>query len=208
MDLEADLAASLKNGLASEHILGFESEAVVTFGARGSAPDLLLTSEELAARGFSFLKVPRGGQATLHNPGQLIIFPVVRFAPLSPRCWVNFLANVTRSFLLDLGLETTWDSDRPGLYSTRGKVMAMGLRLTQGISTHGLSINVHNDLEPFSWIRACGQADAAVDRLKTDLPLEALFERWVLNFKRELTSMRNSPNLGTSASMCARSSVG
>lgn len=194
---EAQLATQLKQGCGRERVLAFEPEGVVTLGARGQPRDLLLTPEELMSRGFSLLNVPRGGQATLHNPGQLIIFPVIRFAPVRPRIWVNFLAQVTQNFLADLGLETRWEDHRPGLYSARGKVMSMGLRLSQGISTHGLAINVHNELEPFSWIRACGDPAAAVDRLQTDLTLESLFERWVLNFKRELTSLRNSPNLGS-----------
>lgn len=204
---EAALAA-VRAGHLSENILGFESEPVITLGARAQDTDLVRSRDEIRAEGFEFSRVQRGGQATLHNPGQLVIFPIMRFEPLGAREWVTFLAQVTAGFLREQGLDVRWDACRPGLYSAKGKVVALGLRLRQGISTHGLAINVHNDLEPFSWIRACGTQTSEVDRLCSERPLEELFDLWIANFKRELTRVRNSTNLGTPNSACARSSVG
>ncbi len=189
-------------------LIGFEAEPVVTLGARACQADLVLSQEDLRARGFSCLRVARGGQATLHNPGQLVIFPIFRFAPLGARAWVSVLAEVTKDFLADQGTTVEWDPCRPGLYSEFGKVVSFGLRLRQGVSSHGLAVNVHNDLSAFASIRACGQEGAPMDRLKTSLSLSELFDLWALNFKRVLTRVRNSPNLGGSSLTCARSSVG
>jgi lipoyl(octanoyl) transferase len=208
LTIESRILHGLRGAAGGETVLGFEVEPVVTLGYRATDEDFKVSSVDLKQRGFSILNVNRGGQATLHNPGQLIVFPVVKHSPLGARAWVEFIARLTSLWLQEQGCPTEWNACQPGLYSKNGKVVSMGFRLISGISTHGISINVHNDLEPFSWIRPCGQESASVDRLSTPLTLSELFFFWFTNFKRELTSVRNSKNLGDLSVMCARSSVG
>lgn len=193
LELQDEVVKQIRQGQPGQ-IIGFESEPVITLGRRAQATDLLIDEDNLVQSGFSSLRVDRGGQATLHNPGQLVIFPVLRFAPLVPRDWVCRLSQVTKLWLEGMDCSTVWDEARPGLYSGCGKVMAMGLRFQQGISTHGLAINVHNDLAPFSWIVPCGSKGAGVDRLKTNLSLEALFASWCDSFCK-LTTQPISTNL-------------
>lgn len=205
---EARIFTDIRSGTGHGVVLGFEPEPVVTMGTRAEEKDLRLSREDLCDRGFPVQAVPRGGQVTLHNPGQLIIFPVVRHGPLGAKGWVEFVARVTADWLRMLNCPVSWDGCRPGLYSKTGKVVAMGFRLRQGISTHGISINIHNDLAPFKWIRPCGQECASVDRLRTEMSLAEVFNSWFINFKGELTSVRNSQNLMGLTVSCARSSVG
>jgi lipoate-protein ligase B len=167
------------------HILGFESQPVVTLGVRGQADlDLTVSEEEIAKRGYALLPVDRGGQATLHGPGQLVIFPVVNVRQIGARRWANHLAEVTRDVLGHWGIDSRWDECRPGLYTSRGKIVSMGLRLRQGISTHGIAINVSNDLADFQLIRPCGQSAAPMDRFSRPVPLGEVFALWLERFKR------------------------
>jgi lipoyl(octanoyl) transferase len=96
------------------------------------------------------------------------------------------LAAVTRETLLEFGVDSRWDACKPGLYTERGKIVSIGLKIKQGISTHGLSINVSNRLEDFALIRACGEAQMPVDRFPQPVRLEAVFNAWVRRFQAHI----------------------
>jgi lipoate-protein ligase B len=173
---EQERAVAEVQASGQDIILGFETKPTVTLGARGSRDDLLVGEDIWAQMGYEVVQVDRGGQATIHNPGQLLIFPIVKVD--SVRDFTCRLIKVTRSFLEAQGLQTKWNEQAPGLYSEIGKVVSMGLRIRQKISTHGLAINVHNDLSAFSGIRVCGAEGAHMDNLDTTLGLEQLFLSW------------------------------
>lgn len=171
---------------SAKTILAFECESVITLGVRGAQDDLKIPSSILAEKGFKILSVDRGGQATIHNPGQLVIFPIVALKDLGTRAWVNFLLKVTRLTLHELGLETQCREGAPGLFSAKGKVASIGVRVRKGISTHGIAINVHNELCDFGLIRACGVEEARVDQLGGSYRLEEVFAVWMRIFEAEL----------------------
>ncbi len=177
-------------------VLGFESDPVITLGLRGRAGDDLVESVEGAEkRGFAVVRVDRGGQATLHNPGQLVIFPVVSVRAIGARAWICMLAKTTRGCLAEFGFESAWNERRPGIYTARGKIAAMGVRIRNGISTHGVAINVANEIDDFQWIRACGVEHAAVDKMGDEFALETVFKVWTQKFRTELTRSGFSHNL-------------
>ena len=176
-------------------ILGLEHPPVVTLGRRGQK-DLDVSSALPAS--WQVLSVDRGGQATLHNPGQLVIYPVVSLtlAGWTPNSWVHFLQDVTQNMLLNLGIHTQ-PCEGAGLMTDFGKLVFMGLRIREGISTHGLALNVCNELSDFKFIRSCGQADAKVDGLRfREVPWgpEKVFELWSLEFRKALKALA-SPQL-------------
>ena len=184
------LQKSLRGGGGA--VLGFELEPVVTLGVRAHADEVSeAAAPPLRRAGFAIERVDRGGQATLHNPGQLVIFPVVPVGDLGPRAWVCRLIKTTQKMATGLQQELRWDELSPGLYDDFGKVVSIGVRLRQGVSTHGLAINVHNDLVPFSWIRACGRASAPMSRLRTELTLSEVFGLWCEAFKAEVDKCTN-----------------
>lgn len=156
-------------------VLGFEPmEPVVTYGRRTVLAD--------RTRAFPSFEVDRGGQATLHNPGQLVIFPVCQVE--SVREWVDRLWRVSQGALSDFGCAAEWDPLRPGLYTSRGKIASIGVRVKSGVSTHGIAINIRNRLEDFAVIRACGISGAAMDRLGEEFEPKEVFLRWIQRFSR------------------------
>ena len=163
-------------------VLGFECEPVITLGVRATAIDLVSSRAELAADGYAVMNVDRGGQATLHHPGQLVIFPLFSVRELGVRTWVEGLAEVSRQTLREWKIDAHWDEAFPGLYTARGKIMACGVRIRQGISTHGVAINVNNNLAEFSRIRACGASAARMDRIGDEAQPRAVFASWVDKF--------------------------
>jgi len=196
--LEQEAFARVLAGGQNE-VLAFETDPVITLGVRGSAEDLRWSPEEIERRGFRVHHLERGGQATLHNPGQLVIFPIVNIRHIGARVWVQMLMDVTQWTLHDWGKEARCRQGRPGLFTNIGKIMAVGIRVHQGVSTHGVSINVSNDLADFAGIRPCGVAGAPVDRIGTSVSLEAVFSDWLRNFTRGLTMPQNLTNLECSS---------
>lgn len=167
-------------------VLGFEPlKPVITLGRRGHVDLDVLNAPPQT----EILTVDRGGQATLHNPGQLVIFPCLDVRELGgAKAWVELLVRTSLLVAAGLGRPLRFDPKSPGLYEQNGqaKVISLGVRLRQGISTHGLAINVRNDLNEFEWIRSCGQAQAPMAHLVTNHTLLNLFEIWCQCFQAKV----------------------
>lgn len=174
-------------GLSRSQIsfLGFQSETpVISQGLRSSKEDLLWSEEEMDKAGLSLWNVKRGGEATLHAPGQLVIYPILYlpFIGFKVRDFIKALESITQDFLKDLGLFSHQEGREAGLYTKRGKICFFGIHISQGVSQQGLSINVDNDLKLFSAIRSCGRENQEHDKLSLypdiSLSLEDLFYKW------------------------------
>ncbi len=176
-------------------VVGFESHPIVSVGRRGELADLIWDRSRWSELGFEIHTAERGGQATIHNPGQLICFVSQDVRQMGIRRYVCLLKKATEKFLLQNEVETVWRDEAPGLYTPNGKIMSLGLRVQGGRTFHGLAINVHNDLAPFQGIRVCGHENALVDRLRTKKSLENLFSEWVAEYRALLTSPPISKNL-------------
>lgn len=185
-----------------EEILGLEHPAVVTLGRRGD-PKQDLTSR-FSPQDFELFQVERGGQATLHSPGQLVIYPLLslRKYGLGVRQYVTHLERATMETLLDYGIQSHKRCDEPGLYTESGKLAFFGVRIQEGRTQHGLAINVSNDLSLFSAINSCGRRRECFDSMEkygvTDSP-ERIFSVWCKNFNEglKLTSSQAKSSLST-----------
>ncbi len=172
-------------------VLGFEYYPVITLGKRAElSAELPFPQEELLAKGLTFVETDRGGQATLHAPGQLVIYPLVpiRNLGISVRDFVGILENSTILWLEKYGIRS-WRGEEAGVFTKNGKIAFIGIRVANGITKHGISINIANDLSLFQGIRSCGLQNRPVDSLfenQVQLDLAEAFESWNLYFAHEL----------------------
>lgn len=115
----------------------------------------------------------RGGKITYHGPGQLIIYPLLDLKRhgLSVRKLVSVLENSVIAWLAEYGVQAQAKSNAPGVYVQEAKIAALGLRIKNNGSYHGLSVNVAMDLSPFHAIDPCGYAGLAVTQTQ-DLGLQ------------------------------------
>ena len=115
----------------------------------------------------------RGGKITYHGPGQLIIYPLLDLKrhDLSVRKLVSMLENVVIDWLAEHGVQAEAKASAPGVYVQEAKLAALGLRIKNNGSYHGLSVNVAMDLSPFHAIDPCGYAGLAVTQTQ-DLGLQ------------------------------------
>ncbi len=168
LDLQCSKAEELR-GKKHLHVFGLEHPAVVTFGKRAEAAvDLPWGEEVLKNQGISLVATDRGGQATLHSPGQLVIYPIVPLEPwgFSVRAYVRFLEEATQAAFAKVGVFTELHEGDPGVYTSEGKIAFCGIRIDRGVARHGLSLNISNDLHLFQWIRPCGAMARPLDRLQ------------------------------------------
>ena len=120
------------------------------------------------------VQVDRGGQVTYHGPGQLVAYLLidVRRRRLGVRKLVDAIERAVIDALTELGVGAETRRGAPGVYVNGAKIAALGLRIKNGMSYHGLSLNVNMDLEPFLRINPCGFERLAVTQLADLLPLQ------------------------------------
>ncbi len=140
------------------------------------------------------VQIDRGGQVTYHGPGQLVAYLLfdLKRHQLGVRDLVRKMERSVIDLLADYGIESYGKIDAPGVYVQRGgeeaKIAALGLRIRNGRSYHGLSLNVNMNLEPFSRINPCGYANLQVTQLadfghidETPARVAAKLTRTILN---------------------------
>jgi lipoyl(octanoyl) transferase len=181
----------LENSQLASKLFGLEHPAVITLGKRAKAEDEIAVSPgDLQLQNIAVHESSRGGHATLHGPGQLVVYPVVRLSDLGfgVRAYVAALEKATQTFLQEFGISSrAGENGEPGLYTEQGKIAFFGIRVSRGIATHGISINVKNDLELFETIRSCGKTGETFARMADfgiELPIRELFFKWTAHFLR------------------------
>lgn len=131
-----------------------EHPPLYTLGVSAKEDDFLRDN------GLPRLRVDRGGQVTYHGPGQWVIYPLL-YLPrrhLNVQRLVFLLEQAVIDWLTAQHIKAFRQSAAPGVYTQRGKIAALGLRVRRGgCAYHGLSVNVDMDLSPFAAIRPCGR---------------------------------------------------
>ncbi len=194
--------------LPVDRILGSENHLCVTLGKRAGA--LAVEVGAASATHVPLHFVDRGGHATLHNLGQLVIYPKIELSAydLGVRDYVCGLQKVTTRLLAEYGITASSDRPEPGLFTSEGKIGFVGVRIRRGVTSHGLSLNVKNDLADFARIRSCGAWGQQVASMATHLgqenglSLEALFHRWCALFSQWLEPSLTSVKAPTNVVAC------
>ena len=164
--------------------LGFHCPACITLGLRGKkSQDLNIDSKECKKKGLEVLSIKRGGQATLHSKGQLVIYPILDLLKwkLRPRDFLSLLENISQDTLKDLGIQVEKRDPSAGLFTDKGKIIFFGIHISQGVTQHGLAINLQNDLSLFKLIKSCGKLDRPHDSFQQrgiNKPLTEVFKLW------------------------------
>lgn len=138
-----------------------EHPPVYTLGLNGKREHIL------GATDIAIVESDRGGQVTYHGPGQLVVYLLadLRRLKLGPRHVVTILENAMIHALAQYGLKAVAKPEAPGVYIGDMKIGSVGLRIKNGCSYHGLSLNNNMDLTPFQHINPCGYPGLAVTQL-------------------------------------------
>jgi lipoyl(octanoyl) transferase len=124
----------------------------------------------------------RGGQVTYHGPGQVVAYPLVDMRRLGifVKEYVYRLEQAVLRTLLSYDVTGHRVGGAPGIYVKLddpfghaaltgpapggdpfrglGKIAALGIKVSNHRTTHGVAFNVAMDLSPFGGINPCGYA--------------------------------------------------
>ena len=148
-----------------EVVLVCEHEPTIAMGVRATDSHILWSPEELAARGVQVCATPRGGEATLHAPGQLVVYPLMAVGRRI-RAHIEAMADAARSVCAAHGvddLEFRWE--HPGLWRKASKLASVGVHVRRGVCVQGLSLNIDVAPELYAALVSCGMPDVEMASL-------------------------------------------
>jgi lipoyl(octanoyl) transferase len=186
--IQQQVVAARKQNQIADTLLLLEHPPVLTLGRNSNRSNILASEELLRQRGIQLHEINRGGDVTYHGPGQLVGYPILdlrgdlpgkKGPHLGPVDFVRLLEEVLIRTCGNFGVLAQRICKRTGVWTIAGgsiaekKIAAIGVHVSQGVTSHGFALNVTTDLRDFQWIVPCGIADREV----TSLELEADPER-------------------------------
>ncbi len=192
--LQRETAAAVKAGAAAGTIFILEHEPVITLG--GNKP---INKVLAAPPGVTVVQTDRGGGATAHNPGQLVVYPVVPLRPLGfgVRTFVAWLLERGRELLAACGVDAVCRQQPLGLWVGERKIASLGIHISRGVATHGIAINLDNDLTVFDAIVPCGLSGVVMTSVAAETgdcpPMATAMERMAALVAAGLPGRRAQP---------------
>ena len=149
--LQEHLRALRQRGAIPDVLLVLEHPPVYTRGRRTEPGDLPMGEEWYGRQGIAVEDADRGGRVTYHGPGQLVAYPVMAIDGVE-----RFVGTLERAMVAALRDEGIAAEARlkplTGVWAGDRKIGSIGVHVSRGVTTHGLAVNVDNDLQPFEWI--------------------------------------------------------
>ncbi|MGB0652815.1 MAG: lipoyl(octanoyl) transferase LipB [Thermoplasmatota archaeon] len=199
LELQRRLRDERQQGQGEDTLLVVEHPAVATLGRRG-------TRDQVFDQSLPVFEIERGGEATYHGPGQLVLYPIVHLGENSRgvRAWVEHLEGLLVRLLADFGIEASGRRDAPGVWTkaTGKKVASIGIAIQRWVSFHGVSLNVDMDLREFDRINPCGLGASVMTTMVkegADVDMSSA-KAWVLQHAADhLAAFHSTQNVPVSA---------
>jgi lipoyl(octanoyl) transferase len=151
-------------------LLLLEHPPVYTRGRRSRDDELTLGEDFYRARGIEVVDTDRGGRVTYHGPGQLVGYPIMRILDIG--AFLRTMEGAIVSALAEEGIAARSrcgeGPDYTGAWVEDRKIASIGVHVSRGVTTHGFAVNVDVDLDPFSWVVACGLPDVLMTSISRE----------------------------------------
>jgi lipoate-protein ligase B len=156
---EAVHEACKSGRLGAGALLMTEHRPVLTLGKNADESFLLNASQ-----GIDVVRTDRGGEVTAHMPGQMVVYPILPLGKyrLLARAYVELLQASVIELLNFFEIPAELSPDYPGVWVADEKICAVGVRIRERISMHGIALNVCNELDLFGKIVPCGISNRGV----------------------------------------------
>ncbi|MCX7930784.1 MAG: lipoyl(octanoyl) transferase LipB, partial [Chlorobi bacterium] len=183
----------IQNGERRSTLVLCEHPAVITIGRAGSTNNVICTDQELVRRGIDLVETDRGGDVTLHNPGQLVGYPIFDLTAFRTdlHWFVRHIEQCIIRALSRWGIHGQQIAGLTGVWiEEQRKICAIGIRCSRWVTSHGFALNVINDLSQFECIVPCGIRDRAVTSMEYEIGMpvaiddvaQAIEEEFVATF--------------------------
>ena len=174
LELQRELAARRQREEIGDVLLLLQHPPVYTRGRRSQPQELPMGASWYEAQGIEVLDTNRGGLVTYHGPGQLVAYPIVGLRGYGDDVheYVRGLERVMIEALAEAGVRANTIEGLTGVWVGTRKIGSIGLHVSRGVTTHGLAVNVSNDLQPFEWVVPCGIEGVSMTSLTRELGAE------------------------------------
>ncbi len=178
LELQRERVEARRRGAAGDVLLLLEHPPAVTLGRSARDENLRVPESELRARGFEVHRVARGGDVTLHAPGQLVGYPIVDLAARGAPDVIAFLRQLEAALgeaLGALGVESAARPGYTGVFASPGrpgpprKIASIGIGVRGWVTCHGFALNVTLDPAAFDVIVPCGLEDVVMTSVAVEL---------------------------------------
>jgi lipoic acid synthetase len=166
---QEDLVEERIAGRCSDHLIYVEHPPVVTIGRSGGVSDLRVSEEVLRRRGVAVHTVERGGCATFHGPGQLVVYPIISLTTKDVHLHLNRLLDTAVQVIRSFGLDTELKPGQPGVWVGGAKIASVGIAVKRWVAYHGIALNINADVAWFDLIVPCGRPEERITSLRREL---------------------------------------
>jgi lipoyl(octanoyl) transferase len=169
--MQEDIRARRQAKELPDTLLLLEHPPVYTRGRRSAEGELPLGEDFYRERGIEVVPSDRGGRITYHGPGQLVGYPIMGIDAVDG--YLRTMEDAIVAALAEVGVDARSrpreGPDYTGVWVEDRKIASIGVHISRGVTTHGFAVNVENDLEPFSWVVACGLPGVSMTSLECEL---------------------------------------
>ena len=162
-DYQRGLVQERMKDLIPDTLLIVEHESVFTMGRRTKEQHWSKLTTTSFGKAVPTYVIERGGSVTYHGPGQIVAYPIIRLREYcrGPKEYVSMLQEVIVRVLAEWNIQSRTREKFPGVWVEEAqanfqKIAAIGVRITRGVTMHGLALNANIDLKPFDMITPCG----------------------------------------------------
>ena len=163
-DLQLGIHKDVSNDNSSDdYFLLLEHEKVITVGRSAKAENLLVEKNELLTKKVEYVETDRGGDITYHGEGQIVGYPIIRLTdPKKVIPYVRDLESVIIETLKKYSIDSFTKEDDTGVWTKKGKIASIGIKVSKWTTYHGFSLNIFDLLDGFELINTCGNESEKV----------------------------------------------
>ncbi len=182
-EFQKALLEARSSGRIEDCLILLQHPPTFTFGRRYKETNLINNGEYYTGNGFAVYKTDRGGLATYHGPGQVVCYPIIKMDTYTKDYYnyLRMLEEVMIRTLSDFGIAAERSEGYTGVWVNRAKIGFIGVRIAVGYTMHGFSLNVNNDLSPFSYITPCGihgvRVTSVQELLREDVNIREVYSK-------------------------------
>lgn len=187
---QKELVKLVQNGEKSTLVF-CEHPSVITIGKNGDEANLTKTKEFYQEKNIEVIWNNRGGDVTLHNPKQLVAYPIFNLTDFKQdlHWFLRTLEDCIIDTIANYGIIGGRYDGYTGVWIEQSrKICAMGLHCSRWVTSHGLALNVSNDISEFEYIIPCGIKEKEVcsisSELGTEIDIEEVKELLLNSFKK------------------------
>jgi lipoic acid synthetase len=163
-DLQLGIHKDVSNDNSSDdYLLLLEHDKVITVGRSAKAENLLVEKNELLTKKVEYVETDRGGDITYHGEGQIVGYPIIRLTdPKKVIPYVRDLESVIIETLKKYSIDSFTKEDDTGVWTKKGKIASIGIKVSKWTTYHGFSLNIFDSLDGFELINTCGNESEKV----------------------------------------------